>query len=462
MTEAPNSSTASTSQLFSLRSRRRFLGATSSLLAASTLSSLTAAESDEPLKVAVIGTGARGCDLLRSLTTIPSIRVAAVCDDYPPHLARASEYAGPQATTYSDYKKLLDEVKPDAVVIAVPLWAHFQVAHDCVDAGTSVFVEKTMCYDMAEAKKLAALVDEKKCVFQVGLQRRASPIYKQAVAMVQAGLLGEITSIKAQWHRNNNWRRPIPVPKSDPQWAALEERLNWRLFKRRSRGLMAELGSHQLDVANWILGTAPTSVMASGGIDYWQDGREVHDNVFCVYDYIVPRRETAPEGNGATAADGVPLPRLPGNIAGARPLQTYNVRVTYSSICTNAYEGASELVMGTRGTLFLTTTKGLFYREKHPEDPGWLRAGDKENSAILTAGKTLKLSNSPWAHRGEPLEIDLLEADETRDELISFLDHVRRGNPQTICDVHEGLRDTATVLMACQSLESGSPVSFPT
>ncbi len=449
-------------QDFSTRSRRKFLGLTGSLLAASTFTQLAADDnSDEPLKVAVIGTGARGCDLLRSLTTIPSIRVTAICDDYAPHLSRASEYAGPQAATYSDYKKLLAEAKPDAVVIAVPLWAHFEVASTCVDAGTSVFVEKTMCYDIDQARQLAKQVDEKKCVFQVGLQRRASPIYKQAVAMVQAGLLGEITAIKAQWHRNNNWRRPVPVPKSDPHWAALEERLNWRLFKNRSRGLMAELGSHQLDVANWILGAAPTSVIASGGIDYWKDGREVHDNVFCIYDYVVPRRETAPEGNGATAADAVPLPRLPSSDIGAQPLNTYRVRVTYSSICNNAYEGASELILGTRGSLFLTTTKGLFYREKLPEDPGWLRPGDKENSAILTAGKTLKLSSSPWAHRGEPLEIDLLEADETRDELISFIDHVRRRDPRTICDVHEGLRDTAVVLMACQSLDSGAVTKYP-
>jgi predicted dehydrogenase len=290
-----------------------------------------------------------------------------------------------------------------------------------------------MCYSVPECRKLVAEVEERQCVFQVGLQRRANPIYQQAAAMVRAGLLGEITAIKSQWHRNNNWRRPVPVAKGDRRWQELEHRLNWRLYERYSQGLMAELGSHQMDVANWLLGAAPRRVVATGGIDYWRDGREVADNVFCIYEYE-------------------------GRASGASPR---TIRVTYSSLCNNAYEGASELVLGTRGSLFLTSTKGLFYRERLPEDAGWLKPGDPDNAEILTAGKTLKMSNSPWAHRGEPLEIDLLESDDTRDELVSFLDHVRRRDRSTICDVHEGLRDAATILMANEAMATGSPVEYP-
>ena len=48
---------------------------------------------------------------------------------------------------------------------------------------------------------------------------------------------------------------------------------------------MAELGSHQMDVANWFLGTHPKRVFASGGIEYFRDGREVYDNISCLYEY---------------------------------------------------------------------------------------------------------------------------------------------------------------------------------
>ena len=101
-------------------------------------------------------------------------------------------------------------------------------------------------------------------------------------------MIGQVTAIKAQWHRNNNWRRPIPRPKTDPQWAALDRRLNWRLYRDTSGGLMAELGSHQMDVVNWLLKTTPRRVVAAGGIDYWRDGREVFDNIFCTYEYELP------------------------------------------------------------------------------------------------------------------------------------------------------------------------------
>jgi len=436
-------------------SRRRFLEATGGAALAVSAASMASAAAKEKVRTAVIGTGARGSDLLRALTTIENVDLVGIADDYPPHLAKAGKYAGPAAKQFADYRKLLDDLKPQAVVIAVPLYLHFQLARDALNAGCDLFVEKTMCYDMPQAARLVELVEAKKAVCQVGLQRRANPIYQQAAAMIKAGMIGQVTAVKGQWHRNNNWRRPVPVAKTDPSWNLLERRLNWRLYREYSRGLLAELASHQMDVANWALGGPPNRAFATGGIDYWQDGREVHDNVFCIYEYELPSREQPPEGNSVSAVKGQAT-----TTAGTP--KTYTVRATWSSICNNAYEGAAELILGTKGSLFLTTTKGLFYRELLPDDPGWVKTSGDQNAAVLTAGKTLHLSNSPWAHRGEPLEIDLLQADDTRDELVSFVDHVQRRDRATICDVHEGLRDTATVLMAHDSLDRGEWVAYPT
>jgi predicted dehydrogenase len=398
---------------------------------------LLRAEREEPVRMALIGAGARGSDLLRALTTIDGVDLVGVCDDYSPHLEQGAKYAGPQAKPYSDYRRLIDELKPQAVVIAVPLYLHYPVASDCLAAGLDVFLEKTMCYTVEDAKKLAAQVAESKRVFQVGLQRRANAIYKQAQAMVTAGMIGQVTSIKAQWHRNNSWRRPVPLPKTDANWRSLERRLNWRLYKAYSRGLMAELGSHQMDVVNWFLGTHPKRVFASGGIDYYRDGREVFDNISCLYEY-----ELRPP-NG-------------------RP---YTVRAQYTSICNNAYEGAAELIMGTRGSLYLTSAKGLLFQEKVADAVPWEGAKDQSaaaaNAAVVTAGKTLKLSNDPWAHRGAPIEIDIAEGNDTRDELVSFVDHVRQRDPKTVADAGVALADCATILMAHHSVETGGWVEFP-
>jgi predicted dehydrogenase len=426
--------------------RRTFLETAGAVLTTSRIKARAGGDpaAGEAVRVAVIGTGARGADLIRALTTIEGVELVGVCDDYAPHLEQAAKYAGPQARTFADYRKLLDELKPQAVVIAVPLHLHYQVAADSLAAGSDVFLEKTMCYTVAEARKLARQVAASGRVFQVGLQRRANPIYKQAQAMVAAGMIGQVTSIKAQWHRNNSWRRPVPVPKGDARWAALERRLNWRLYKNFSGGLMTELGSHQLDVVNWFLGATPKRVFASGGIDYYRDGRDVLDNICCLYEYeIAPRKR-------------------PGDEAAPQP---YTVRVNYTSLCNNAYEGAAELVMGTKGSLYLTSAKGLLFQERGADVVPWEGGQDKAaadaNAAVVTAGKTLKLSNDPWAHRGAPVEIDIEEGNDTRDELVSFVDHVRRRDVKTIADAAVGLADCATVLIANQSAEAGGWVTLP-
>jgi predicted dehydrogenase len=422
--------------------RRTFLGAAATALAAGGVS---AADADpDPVRLLVIGTGARGSDLIRALNTIEGAEVAGVCDDYEPHLNQGARYAGPRARAFADYREALERVKPQAVVIAVPLFLHYAVARDALDAGCDVFCEKTMCYTLDEAQRLAAQVGRTGRVFQVGLQRRANPIYQQAAALVNTGVLGRVTAIQAQWHRNNNWRRPVPVPRSDPRWGGLERRLNWRLYRASSDGLMTELGSHQLDVANWLLGATPRRVFATGGIDYWRDGREVFDNIFCTYEYEVTPNDAR------AGADRAP----------------YTVRVTYSSLCNNAYEGASELVLGTRGSLYLTTGKGLLYRETAGDDVAWSGAGKPgeraaKDAALIAAGKTLKLSDSPWAHRGEPIEIENASGDETRAELVSFLDHVRRCDVRTLVDAAAGVRNTATVLIANQAAAEGRTVEFP-
>ncbi len=413
--------------------RRTFIQQSSAVILGTASLGISSYSNFEPVRVAVVGTGGRGTDLIRKLSTIERANIVAVCDNYPPHLKGGLEAAGSQAKAYTDYATMLKEIQPQAVVIATPLYLHYDMAVHALEAGCDVFCEKTMCYSQQQANELKNLVHERQAVFQVGLQRRANAIYRQASAMVDTGMLGQITAIKCQWHRNNNWRRPVPVEKKNPAWDRLEKKLNWRLYKLYSHGLMTELASHQLDVVNWLLGTTPESVMGSGGIDYWRDGREVYDNVFCIYNYEKLNESGDP----------------------------YTVRVTYSSLQNNAYEGASELVMGTKGTLFLTSKKGLFYQEGSTDNPGWSNDNQSDKNAVLvTSGKTLKMDNDPWAHRGKPFEIDAT-ANDTRDELIAFLDCVQRRDTQTICDVHVGWDDTMTVLAGVQAMEEHTIVNFP-
>ncbi|WP_435020438.1 Gfo/Idh/MocA family protein [Tundrisphaera sp. TA3] len=425
--------------------RRDFLLGSAALAAWGASAPLASARDDdefaplEPVRVGVVGTGGRGCDLIRALATIDGAELVAVCDDYEPHLKRGEEYAGPRARPFRDLATMLREARPAAVVIATPLDCHYGMSLAALDAGAAVFCEKTLCLTLDECRKLAQAVADRRAIFQVGIQRRFNAIYKQAAAMVAAGMLGRISAIECRWHRHTNGRRPVPVPRADPRFPDLEHRLNWRLFRARSQGLMSELASHQLDIANWVLGGPPTRAIGTGGIDHDRDGRDVFDNVHCLYEY-----QTKPPA--ALRDKGGP----------------YTVRVTYSSLQNNAYEGASETILGSKGTLYLTQAKGLFYRETTGDGPGW----DQEagvavrDAAIITSGKTLKMSNDPWAHRGTPYEIEA-SGDDTRDQLVAFLDSARRKDPATLCDARAGLLNAATILIGHEAMTEGRAVDFP-
>ena len=95
---------------------------------------------ESKVKVAVVGTGGRGTDLIRRLGTIEIAEIVAICDNYPPHLKRAQEATGQDVKPYEDYQKMLAEVKPEAVVIASPLYLHYDMCMEALSVGSAVIL----------------------------------------------------------------------------------------------------------------------------------------------------------------------------------------------------------------------------------------------------------------------------------------------------------------------------------
>ena len=109
---------------------------------------------------------------------------------------------------------MLERKDMDAVMIATPLNLHAQMVVDALNAGKHVFVEKTMYFKEEEGDLIRKAMDEHpKQVLQVGLQRRSSVLYQVAMEMIRKGALGKVMTVRAQWDRNSNWRRPVPDPK---------------------------------------------------------------------------------------------------------------------------------------------------------------------------------------------------------------------------------------------------------
>ena len=315
--------------------RRKFIGNVSALGLASTLPWMSSFSMANNLKspsniinVGVIGVGDRGRALLLHLQQIEGVEIAAVCDNYEPNYQRAMKLTNNKAKAYYDYRKLLENKDLDAVVIATPLHEHAHITIDCLNTGLHVFCEKAMamtvedCMAMVEASKSTGKI------LQIGHQRMFDPMYHKAMEMLDAKQLGDITQIRAFWHRNHNWRRAVPS-------SELERKINWRLYREYSLGLMTELASHHIQVANWVYGAAPIAVSGFGSINYWKDGREVYDCINLVYKY--------PNGR----------------------------HLVYDSINSNKHYGLEVQVMGPKGTMEMET--GNFYLENPPPAPGILQ-----------------------------------------------------------------------------------------
>ena len=165
-------------------------------------------------------------------------------------------------------------------------------------------------------------------LFRSGQQRLYDPKYIRAMEVVHAGTLGDIGAIRAYWFRNNDWRRPVSSPE-------LERKINWRLYKEYSCGLLTELATHQLQVGNWALNMIPETVTGMGDIVYWKDGRDVYDNISLIYRY--------PNG----------------------------VKMTYESMISNKFYGLEEEILGSKGTL--EPEKGKYYFEEAAPAPGILQ-----------------------------------------------------------------------------------------
>ena len=224
-----------------------------------------------PVRIGMIGLGGQGRAQLGAVVGLPEfVELRAICDINPAQFAAADKTIAdstlPAARHYADWREMLQKEDLDAVLMAPPLWAHADIAVGCLDAGKHVLCEKMMAWDPESCERMIAAAQKNGRVLEIGYQRFYSPLYQAAYeGLVKPGLLGDIYHVRLAWHRNGNWRRQGQPPSADydpSQWGypTYEHLLNWRLYRKYSRGLFAELGSHQLSVTNWFLGSAPTHV----------------------------------------------------------------------------------------------------------------------------------------------------------------------------------------------------------
>ena len=232
-----------------------------------------------------------------------NVALTAVCDAYDARIKRGIETGGSRTIAYRNYQELISDKNIDAVIIATPDHWHARMALEAANAGKHVYLEKCMTRTSEEAVILRNGIRESEIVFQLGHQGRQRDANHKARQLVEQGTLGKISLVESTTNRNNAfgaWLWPVDKNgnKDNINWEAFqgpapnrvpfspERFFRWRCWYDYGTGMAGDLLTHEFDALNSILDLGiPDSAIASGGIYYYIDGRDVPDVFQTSYEY---------------------------------------------------------------------------------------------------------------------------------------------------------------------------------
>ncbi len=192
--------------------------------------------SKKPLRVAVIGAGNMGRHHVRNYAAMPDSELVAMVDMNPATRSLADEHG---AKYYSDYIKMLDEVKPEAVSVVVPTPFHAQVGIEVMSRGIHCLIEKPIASTVHEADQLINAAESRGVVFTVGHIERYNPVVRKLKELIDNEKLGEITSIVSK--RVGGF--PAVEPKTD---------------------VIVDLAVHDIEIISFLLSRHPLGVHSHG------------------------------------------------------------------------------------------------------------------------------------------------------------------------------------------------------
>jgi predicted dehydrogenase len=281
-----------------MQSRRNFIGNVATGLAG-TLAGSNVLGANERIRIGIIGPGARGTEILQQALACEGVECIGAADVYTRRLEDVKKIA-PNAKTYLDHRRLLEDKDIDAVLIATPQHLHCQHFVDTLTAGKHVYQEKTMAFTVDHAKRMRAAFqkDGGRHTVQIGHQWTSTGAVTDALSFNKPELMGKITMIHGHMYRNTphgkpQWSRPV-YPDMTPEniiWRSFlgeskpvdfdaNRYINWRFFWDYSGGNVYENMCHQLSFWYKVMDLKiPRSVTMTGGLYLWKDGREVPDTM---------------------------------------------------------------------------------------------------------------------------------------------------------------------------------------
>jgi predicted dehydrogenase len=262
-----------------------------------------------------------------------NVAITGICDVFDVHAEKgmliASNSVFPEkqdcslpVKRYKTYKEMLCDKDIDAVVIATPDHHHACMAVEATKAGKHIYLEKSVALTEEELNELYWVVKNSNITFQLGHQITQSAVFQQAKEIIGRNVLGKITLIETTSNRNTSegaWIRhtdskgnPKPGDERSIDWRqwightphvpfSIDRFYNWTKWFDYNTGLIGQLFTHEFDAVNQLLRIGiPTTVVSSGGIYFWKDGREMPDTLHCVFEY--PNKDLTLTYSGSLAS----------------------------------------------------------------------------------------------------------------------------------------------------------------
>lgn len=181
------------------------------------------------------------------------VELIAVCDPVEERMdARIQDYkksfVSANVKKYTDYKKMLEECKPELVDIATESGKHCAIAVDCLNAGCHVNCEKPMALSVADAQLMIDAAKKNSKILAVDFQNRFNAPVQMARKALEAGRFGKLLhgSVQIRWNRNESYYAEAP----------------WRGTWEQDGGTLMNQCTHGIDLLQWMMGEDAVRVQA--------------------------------------------------------------------------------------------------------------------------------------------------------------------------------------------------------
>lgn len=199
------------------------------------------------VRVGVIGMGRMGLTHFSIINTHPAVEMTAVADTSSTMLSMMKKML-PNVKQFTDFNDLLKSGLVDAVIVCTPSSLHYPVCKLACENGISVFCEKPFTTDPKLAEDLANMFEAKGLVNQVGYVYRFDPVFNKTKELLNQGAIGKVCHVNAQF-------LSATISKMQPE-------KGWRAKRENGGGATYEMGSHVIDLMEFLFGK-PTKVVGS-------------------------------------------------------------------------------------------------------------------------------------------------------------------------------------------------------